>query len=260
MSTITHVVMFSGGVGSWAAAKRTVAEHPSTVLLFADTLIEDADLYRFLDEAAADVGAPLVRIADGRTPWQVFRDRRMLGNSRIAPCSTELKQKPCRRWMEENAPEATVVVGIDWTEEHRLEPARRGWSPFPVEAPLCDRPYLMKSELLIHLDRAGIARPALYNEGFAHNNCGGGCVRAGAGQFRRLLAGRPKTYAEWERNEEALRQFLGRDVTILRDRSAGAVRPLTLTDLRQRTEFESDDGGCGCFFDEAEVEVGDDRA
>ncbi len=52
--THSHVVMFSGGAGSWAAAKR-IAARPLT-LLFADTLIEDGDLYRFLDDAAADVG------------------------------------------------------------------------------------------------------------------------------------------------------------------------------------------------------------
>lgn len=40
-----HVVMFSGGIGSWAAAKRVAAEHGTAdlTLLFTDTLIEDAD-------------------------------------------------------------------------------------------------------------------------------------------------------------------------------------------------------------------------
>jgi 3'-phosphoadenosine 5'-phosphosulfate sulfotransferase (PAPS reductase)/FAD synthetase len=63
--------MFSGGVGSWAAARRVVEKHGTEdlVLLFADTLIEDEDTYRFLREAAANVGGQLVEIADGRTPW-----------------------------------------------------------------------------------------------------------------------------------------------------------------------------------------------
>ncbi len=53
-----HVVMFSGGLASWAAAKRVAAENgtDALVLLFSDTLMEDEDLYRFLDQAAADVG------------------------------------------------------------------------------------------------------------------------------------------------------------------------------------------------------------
>lgn len=56
-----HVVMFSGGAGSWATAKRVVERHGAAdvVLLFADTMMEDEDLYRFIGEAASNVGAPL---------------------------------------------------------------------------------------------------------------------------------------------------------------------------------------------------------
>lgn len=51
------MVQFSGGIGSWSAARRVVAEHGTEdlILLFSDTLIEDQDLYRFLDEAAEAV-------------------------------------------------------------------------------------------------------------------------------------------------------------------------------------------------------------
>lgn len=69
------VQMSSGGTGSWAAARR-VADWYGTddmVLLFADTLVEDEDLYRFLMEAAQDIGVPVTRVCDGRTPDQVSR-------------------------------------------------------------------------------------------------------------------------------------------------------------------------------------------
>jgi len=93
-----HIVQFSAGVGSYMAAKRVVAQYGTadTLLLFADTLIEDADAYRFLDEAAANVGAELIKIAEGRDPWQVFNDRRFLGNSRVDPCSKVLKREVMR--------------------------------------------------------------------------------------------------------------------------------------------------------------------
>ena len=259
VQTVKRVVMFSGGVGSWAAAKRTVERHgrDGLVLLFADTLIEDPDLYRFLDDASADVGAPLIRIADGRTPWEVFRDRRMLGNSRVAPCSTELKQRPARAWMREHAPDAAVVLGIDWTGMHRLPGAKKGWEPWIVEAPLCEPPYQSKADLMVDLERDGIRMPDLYREGFPHNNCGGGCVRAGHAQFAKLYRQRRRTFAEWEEGEEGLRQFLGRPVSILRDRTDGSTNPLTLADLRrdlerQPTLFDDGEwGGCGCFVAEA---------
>lgn len=47
---MTYVVSFSGGVSSWAAAKRLRETVPASdmILLFADTKIEDEDTYRFL--------------------------------------------------------------------------------------------------------------------------------------------------------------------------------------------------------------------
>ena len=51
------LVMYSGGICSWAAAKRIALKHGvgNVYLLFADTIIEDDDLYRFLVESALNV-------------------------------------------------------------------------------------------------------------------------------------------------------------------------------------------------------------
>jgi len=79
--------MFSGGGASWATARRVIERGYVPTLLFADTLIEDEDLYRFLDDAAEDLGVEITRVADGRDPWQVFFERRFLGNTRVDLCS-----------------------------------------------------------------------------------------------------------------------------------------------------------------------------
>jgi hypothetical protein len=256
-----HVVMFSGGIGSWAAAKRVVQRFPSAVvtLLFADTRIEDADLYRFLDDAAVNVGARLVRIAEGRTPWEVFRDRKFLGNSRVDLCSRVLKREVADYWLEQECDvgQTVVYVGIDWTEEHRYRRLAERKLPWRYEAPLCEPPYLTKNDLLVWARRERLVPPRLYALGFSHNNCGGGCVKAGVGHFTHLLKTLPKVYAEWEANEEVLREQLG-DVAILRDRADGQTVPLSLQVLRQRIAdgYEPDlfeIGGCGCFTD-----IGDD--
>ena len=256
-----HVVMFSGGVGSWAAAKRVVAEHGAAdvTLLFADTLIEDEDLYRFLDEAAANVGAPLVRVADGRTPWELFNERNFISNSRIAHCSEVLKQATSRRWLRENCdPHDTMIyLGIDWSEEHRYHRAAKHWKPWEVKAPLCEPPYVDKDDLFAALDEAGIPVPRLYHMGFPHNNCGGFCVRAGHAHFKRLLEKMPERFAYHENQEEAMRARLARDVAILRDRREGTSKPLPLRVLRERVEAqqtidEFDWGGCGCFLDDSD--------
>ncbi|WP_251077120.1 phosphoadenosine phosphosulfate reductase family protein, partial [Streptomyces benahoarensis] len=257
MSVVRHVVMMSGGIGSWATAKRVIDEHgpDETVLLFADTKVEDPDLYRFLDDAAAQLGARLVTVADGRTPWEVFRDRRIIGNSRIAPCSHLLKQVPCRRWLEENTDPAhcAVYVGIDWTETHRLPAIQAAYQPWTALAPLCEPPCLDKDDLIRGAAARGLRPPRLYSQGFPHNNCGGACVRGGQAQWALLHETNPTRYAEEERQEQALRAELGKPVAILRERIDGVTRPLPLAELRSRItgqQIDTDDwGGCGCFTD-----------
>lgn len=252
---MSHVVMFSGGVGSWAAGKRVAEAHGTDDLLlcFADTLIEDEDLYRFLAEAAQNVGGQFVRLADGRTPWQVFEDVRFIGNSRIDPCSRVLKRDLIRSWLDKRLADGIedhIYLGIDWTEEHRLERARGFWHPYDVSAPMCDAPRLEKSEMLDWLRSEGIAVPRLYGMGFAHNNCGGFCVKGGHASFRLLLKHFPARYLEHEEQEERMRRLLGKDVAIMRDRTGGTVRPLTMREFREKngqSEIDDGHGGCGCF-------------
>lgn len=296
-----RVVMFSGGEGSWAAARRVAERHGTAnlTLLFTDTLLEDTDLYRFLIEGACNVLGvpapadlvkaaasmpefhedeeariaalkslrervtvylpPLVWLAEGRDPWTVFFDERFLGNSSKDPCSKILKRKQIDGWMSEMCDPslATFYVGIDWAEKHRYERLRdrhadHGWH---YEAPLCDAPYLTKIDVARAVREQGIRRARLYTLGLSHNNCGGGCIKAGQGHWLRVYRMLPKVYAWWEAKEQAIREYLGKPVSILTDRSDDNVKkPLTLRELRERIENSGqidmfDMGGCGCFAD-----------
>jgi len=258
--------MFSSGAGSAVAAKRVAERYGAAnlTLLFADVNGEDLDNYRFLAEAAEWVGGQLVRLSnDGRTIWDVFRDERFLGNTRADPCSKYLKRKPMRDWLEDNCdPQSTIAyLGFDWTEEHRHARSIDHWAPWPMESPLMWEPMLDKAQALDVLRDVGIEPPLLTRLGFPHANCGGACVKAGVGQFRRLLELKPDTYAEWERHEEEVRVFLRKDVAILRDRRGGVTRPLTLTALRERLGVDphcyADEplGGCGCMTPPSEDEA-----
>lgn len=249
-----HVVMYSGGVSSWACAKRVAARFgtDNLTLLFCDTKGEDEDTYRFMRESAANVGGRLVEIADGRTIWEVFRAERFLGNSRIDPCSKILKRVMADRWLRDHyAPDAcTVYVGIDWTESHRYERLAPRKLPWIYEAPLLEAPYFTKEDLHLWGEREGLRRQRLYLLGMSHANCGGGCVKAGIGHWSQLWQVMPDRYLEWEANEALIRDELG-DVSILRRQGEN----LTLRQLRIELEagyqpdlFEI--GGCGCMIDE----------
>ncbi|MEU3909693.1 hypothetical protein AB0F20_38895 [Streptomyces goshikiensis] len=234
-----HIVQYSGGIGSWAAAMRVVEQHgPRSVdLLIADSRAEDPDLWRFVEETSRYLGIEPVVVADGRDPWQVFRDERFLGNSRLAPCSIQLKVNPCRRWIEANAdPDDTILyVGFDHTEQRRIPGTRNGWAPWQVEFPMCQEPFLTKQEMLQWSRDIGITPPRLYAWA-EHNNCYGLCVRAGLGHWAKVLQHSPLLYAEAERKEQEIREELGKDVAILRERRGGISRPLTLAEHRRRLQ------------------------
>jgi 3'-phosphoadenosine 5'-phosphosulfate sulfotransferase (PAPS reductase)/FAD synthetase len=257
---VRHLVLFSGGACSWAAAKRVVERHGTdgVVLLFADTMMEDEDLYRFIDQAAANVGAPLVRIADGRTPWQVMRDERMMGGGFLGadPCSRILKRELLNKWQKENCdPETTTIhIGLDWTEQHRIDRVQERCKPWRFNAPMAERPLLSKADMLAWMTSEGIEPPRLYKMGFAHNNCGGFCVKAGQAQFERLYRTMPDRYRQHERAEAETRAVVG-DYTILTYQRSGKRIPITLREFRERIEaqpdlFDAGDwGGCGCAID-----------
>ena len=258
-----HIVMYSGGVTSWAAGKRAIERYgkDSVVLVFADTLIEDEDLYRFLDETEEAFETEIVRLKEGRNPWEIFHKERFLGNSRIDPCSKLLKRKFIRRWVEKNfdAADTTIHLGMDWMEMHRLKRTQPYWEPYTVEAPLLWEPILGKAQVFKMLEAEGIKPPRLYEMGFQHNNCGGFCVKAGQAAFKHLLTEMPERYAYHEKEEQKLREFLGKDVAILRDTKKEGRPPLTMRDFRLRLTDEragqtfmfdeTDWGSCSCFFD-----------
>lgn len=253
---MNRIVMFSGGIGSYITAKRVVEKYSgdNIVLLFADTKIEDDSLYKFLNEASDRLGIPVTTIADGRDPWQVFFDVRYLGNSRVDPCSKILKRELLKKYINKNfSPDDTVIyIGIDWSESHRLKNAARNNAPFEVAAPMCDAPYLSKEDMLGICAEDNIAIPSLYEEGFSHNNCGGFCIKAGQAHFKNLLIKRPDVYKYHEDKEQEFRAYIGKDVSILRDRRGGTTTPLTLKDFRIRLEQDenlydkNEWGGCGC--------------
>ena len=241
-------IMYSGGLSSHLAAHRIIEEAGADqcVLLFADTKSEDEDLYRFIAEGAQTLGCKLVTVCDGRTIWEVMRDERFLGNSRIDPCSKILKRKQLDRWVRENAPDSAPVIGYTACEPTRWE---RYLEKNPkARAPLMEAPVVQEHEVAGEFADLfpDLRPPRLYALGAKHNNCGGGCIKAGQKHFDWLRQTLPDVYAQWEREEQSLRDLLG-NVSILTDRRNGEKKPLSLRQFRERME-------CG------ELPFGDGRA
>jgi hypothetical protein len=247
---VQHIVQFSSGIASWVVADDLVREiGPENVtLLFTDTLVEDQDNYRFLKDAEEQLGINVTRICEGRTPDQVFRDERFLGNNRVALCSLRLKIEPARRWIEHHHPDpasCVLYVGIDQGEPQRAPAIRDGWAPYQVEFPLLapgapalgrEEKKALKRQMLERARAAGLEPPRMYDLGFDHANCGGRCVRAGQAHWLHLLQVWPSRYATSEALERDMRATTGKDIAHLRASWNGESHPLTLAQLRRRQD------------------------
>jgi len=276
-----YVVSFSGGLGSASATDRMLSLGiPKTdiELVFCDTLIEDDDLYRFVNQSTSVLGMPYTHLRDGRHPWEVFKDVKYQGNSRTAHCSDLLKTEMFKQHIESKYDwNCTVVLGMDYQEEDRIARANKKYQ-CGVIAPMADPPYFSRADIEKSWEDRGVTIPRLYKLGFVHNNCGGFCVRAGLKQMRLLYKKFPERYL-WHENEQEkfiywymqykIERHAKGEITdqelqdalkskghpFLRKTIDGVVQYITLKEFREQymqdetPDPECDNSvGCGCFI------------
>ncbi len=331
--------MYGGGLTSYEAARRAIDRYGSenVEIWFADTRMEDDDLYRFNRDVERILNHEIRVFDQGLDVWGIFRRERFLGNSRVDPCSKFLKRVPLRKELEsrfpnwccvecgvawskkenreivvqdldgrlisegvcancasidmdysksveeisrileergadspdarrimssiagrvercsENSKFVRVVLGMDNIEDcDRMHRAKAYWRPFVNWFPLAEQPFKNKTKIIEDLRGLGVKEPRLYAAGFAHNNCGGFCVKAGVGQMVHLWKTLPERYMEHETKELEFQDFIGSDVTILTETRKGVRRNLTLRELRKRAEqgeeFRFNKGtACACL-------------
>lgn len=252
-----YIISLSGGIASAASAIIAAERGFDYEMVFADTLIEDEDLYRFIDELAAKLGKPYHHLKDGRDPWEVFVDESYIGNSRAAKCSQKLKTAQVKKWLKANASAAdALVLGMYPDEFERLERAQANWSPRPVSSLLISYK-VFADEAAAMVAKLGIRRPRLYDMGFPHNNCGGMCVRAGQGQFATLLERKPEFYRDQEQRQNRAMDAIGPTAKpFIRATLDGRLQYFTMQEFRELVEMGEltpklyEMGGCGCFVDD----------
>lgn len=201
----TIVVSVSGGLTSFEALRRAAVKHGANKVdaIFADVGTvrdeqgrvvcgEDDDLHEFLDAIENLLGLKIHRLKHHKYKhiWEAFFGERFLGNHRVDVCSKFLKREVLDKWIEENAPDPIRVLGFSWLEKARAE---RFAAYFPTSwFPLTEPPYVTNEDISDYLQKLGIRRPSLYNEGWAsHGNCGGLCVKGGLGQLYDCWLHRP---------------------------------------------------------------------
>lgn len=237
-----RLISVSGGMLSAVCADRVLERYGSedAELWFADTLVEDPDLYRFLDDLERRWGLEIVRHTEGRTPLRVAEDQHIIPNQKIAPCTHVLKIEPFLTHLKACPKPVTVYLGMAWWEKHRMDAPRRRYEAVPgvaVDYPALWKPVDYRPPQDV-LRSWGIEPPRAYAEGFTHNNCGGACVKQGKGDWLRLLRWKPDLFRQYEAWEAGMRAkgapFDG--YAFCRDERGGTVKPVTLRALREQAE------------------------
>jgi len=253
-----HIISYSGGLASFFEAKLSIDKYGenNVELVFCDTKTEDEDLYRFLDDTEKYLGKKIIKLVEGRDIWQVAFDRNYMFNSMLAECSLKLKIEMFKSYISKyDMKDIIVHIGYDYTEAHRFERTKPHYE-CEIKSLIMET-NLTKGTMKDELCKMGIILPKLYQEGFAHNNCGGFCFRAGIGHFKQLYLKRPKTYDYHMNKESELREQIGKDVSILK-RFGGSYTLYKLKQdfIRNGTQLSFDEeldiGGCSCFLQEDE--------
>ena len=254
-----HIISFSGGLGSFAVACLVKEKFPldHIELVFTDTHFEDEDLYRFIKEASDKLGLPLIILSnkDNDTPLTLMEKDNFMYNSRVAKCSYKLKSKVFREYLKTQQKDCILYFGIGFEESHRVSAITNAYKNHQVMFPLCDEIVDVEE----YLKKYNIKKPRLYDMGFAHNNCGGRCVKGGIGHWVNLLR---KDYTRFIEMRDFEKKFSVK-LNIKHDTSKTYSfikrngKPYTLEKLEEdyrkqgeQLEIDFDDiGGCGCFVD-----------
>lgn len=201
-----NIVCISGGISSaWVAwwAKNNLPKK-NTIYYFNDTKWEHPDLYRFLEDVKKWLDIEILEDSDGRTPEQVFYDQNMIGSNRAPICSKVLKAKRLQKYCK---PGDVLYFGIDTGEMRRVGRIAPVYARLQCETrfPIIET-ITRRAEMEALLKWSKIELPEMYKQGFKHNNCHGGCVRAGVKTWKLLYQVYPEVYKDRERIETEFRE------------------------------------------------------
>ena len=242
-----NICTLSGGKASAYCANLAIQKYgkENITLYFNDTKWEHPDLYRFLKELSEYWGVKITEDTDGRTPEQLFYDQHALACNRMPFCSRILKAERLQEYFVDGD---NLIFGIGTDDKHRavrlvsayqvVSAKKNKWAT--LEFPLIDN-NISNEQVTSWLASTGIQEPELYRLGFEHNNCNGGCVRAGKKHWAHLLSVLPEVYSEREKTEEEFRKWSGKDVHFFKDE--------TLREFRERVQQI---GQCELVFTEEE--------
>lgn len=199
-----NIITVSGGLTSAYVAKIVLENQPDSELVFTDTGWEHKDLFRFLSDLEILFQKKITYLQHKKykNPEELFYGKKILGSNRVPICSRVLKVEVLQNYIKEKYNnECVLYFGIDYSEKHRAERIKFQYDKIGVETkfPLVEsKDFFIRDKIEAWLAENAIEIPYLYKAGYLHNNCSGGCVRAGKKSWLHLLKTDPEIYRERE--------------------------------------------------------------
>ena len=224
----------SGGAASAVAAMRCIEWYglDRVTLVNADTGCESDGNYALIDALESASGAKITRLSQGKDIWDVFDEHGVMRMNGACKARVELKQKPLDEFTRSMflPDEVLVAIGMSWIEDDRQRRLASRLEPYQAFYPLNVSPQLAGCDIVAELTRYGLPKSMAYSLGFSHDNCKGGCVLAGQGQWAGLLDDDPEHFGYCERRERVFYDRTG--FTVLKDRRGGGTQSYPLLQLR----------------------------
>ena len=194
---------FSCGDASAVAAKLAVEKYGDRCeVLYCDTFAyEHPDNRRFFNDVQQWLGREIKVLSspDYTDIFDVFRKTRWLVGPAGARCTTELKKNVRKEYQRVDD---VHVFGFTADERHRVKRFHQVQPELLSEFPLVDQG-LTKSDCHRMIKAAGIKAPAMYELGYANNNCIG-CVKGGAGYWNKIRVDFPEAFNRMARMEREI--------------------------------------------------------
>jgi 3'-phosphoadenosine 5'-phosphosulfate sulfotransferase (PAPS reductase)/FAD synthetase len=180
--TNRHVSWFSNGIPSALTAKYTVEDFDAEVVYCDSFAEEHPDNRRFLDDCSEWIGKEIKIISSGKTPTEIFEERRYMSGIAGAPCTGIIKRGERHKFQHIDD---VNCWGFFTGEENRAKRIVENEPEFNHVFPLIERG-LSKTDCHELFAKTGIEIPMMYKLGFDNNNCIS-CVKAQSPKYHNMI-------------------------------------------------------------------------
>lgn len=241
------VCWISAGVSSFIAgwlARDTIDE-----FLYIEIKDQHEDSDRFINDCEAALGKPIKRLRSTQYSCvaDVCRANHFIVGPAGAKCTQILKKRVRKKWEWEHQDyDITYVWGMDLNEKGRADRLIEGMPQFQHEFPLIEN-NLTKADAHGICAMLGIKRPAMYDMGYANNNCLG-CVKGGKGYWNKIRVDFPDVFADRAKMEREIGTSILKDANGLifldeLDPNAGRMSEEIMDDCSIYCQIAYSEGG-----------------